>query len=139
MSQSSGDYISGNVSGDVSGQVAVGKDIDQTQRVGAPAGLTDDERAALQRLFADFHARVAAEAPPEQQQAAVERAQELEDALTADEPDLTTARYVKGWFLKKLPGLAGIVTGVLVNPLVGKLVQSAGDAAVAQLGRVVGE
>jgi len=136
MSQSSGDHISGNISGNISGQVAVGKNIAQTQRVGARADLTDDEQAELQQLFVDLRSRVAAEAPPEQQQAAVERAQELEEALTAEEPDLATAQYVKSWFLKRLPGLAGIVTGVLVNPVVGKLVQSAGDAAVAQLARV---
>ena len=41
-----------------------------------------------------------------------------------------------GCFLKRLPTLAGLVTGVLVNPVVGKLVRSAGDAAVDQLDRV---
>jgi hypothetical protein len=137
MSQPTGDYISGNVSGNVSGQVAVGKNIAQTQRVGARADLSDDEQAELARLFADLRSQVAAQAPPDQQQAAVERAQELEEALTADEPDLTTVQYVKGWFLKRLPDLAGIITGILVNPVVGKLVQSGGDAAVERLARVV--
>jgi hypothetical protein len=114
----------------------VGKNIAQTQRVGARADLSDDEQAELARLFADLRSQVAAQAPPDQQQAAVERAQELEEALTADEPDLTTVQYVKSWFLKKLPSLVGLVTGVLVNPLVGKLVQCAGDSAVEQLTRV---
>jgi hypothetical protein len=136
MSQPTGDYISGNVSGNVSGQVAVGKNIAQTQRVGARADLSDDEQAELARLFADLRARVAAETPPEQRQAAAERAAELEEALTAEEPDLNTVQYVKSWFLKKLPSLVGLVTGVLVNPLVGKLVQCAGDSAVEQLTRV---
>jgi len=134
MSQS-GDSITGHITGNVSGQVAVGKDIAQTQQVGAAAQLSDAERAELQQLFADLRARVSAEAPAEQQQAAVERAAELEEALTAEEPDLTTAHYVKNWFVRKLPTLAGVVTGVLVNPIVGKLVQSAGDAAVEQLAR----
>jgi uncharacterized membrane protein YgcG len=137
MSQSSGDYISGSISGNVSGQVAVGKNIAQTQRVDGGADLTDDERQGLAQLFADLRSQVAAQAPPDQQQAAVERAQELEEALTADEPDLTTVQYVKGWFLKRLPDLAGIITGILVNPVVGKLVQSGGDAAVERLARVV--
>ena len=43
---------------------------------------------------------------------------------------------MKGWCLKRLPTLAGLVTGVLVNPVVGKLVPSADDAAVDQLDRV---
>jgi hypothetical protein len=37
--------------------------------------------------------------------------------------------YVKNWFGKHLPGLAGTVVGVLVHPVVGKLVEAAGDAA----------
>jgi uncharacterized membrane protein YgcG len=136
MSQSSGDYISGSISGNVSGQVAVGKNIAQTQRVDGGADLTDDERQGLAQLFADLRSQVAAQAPPDQQQAAAERAAELEEALTAEEPDLNTVQYVKSWFLKKLPSLVGLVTGVLVNPLVGKLVQCAGDSAVEQLTRV---
>jgi hypothetical protein len=47
--------------------------------------------------------------------------------VTAKEPDLTTVQYVKQWFVKKLPALAGIVTGVLVHPAVGRLVAAAGD------------
>lgn len=133
MSQSIGDSITGNIIGDVSGQVAVGKDIAQSQTVGAGAELSEAERAELAQLLADLRARVAAEAPPEQQEAAIERANELEEALNADEPDLTTVKYVKGWFVKRLPGLAGLITGVLVHPLVGKLVRNAGDVALEQL------
>lgn len=139
MSQSQGDYISGTVTGNVSGQAAIGKDISQNQTVGAPAQLTDDERAELQQLFVDLRARVAAEAPGDHRDAAVERVQELEEALSAADPDLTTAEYVKRWFLKRLPGLAGLVTGVLVNPIVGKLVQLAGDTAVDGLARIADE
>lgn len=135
MSQSTGDSITGTVHGQVSGQVAVGKDITQTQNIGAAAELTEEEWGELGRLFADLRAQVAAQAPPDQQQAAAERAAELEEALTAEEPDLTTVHYVKSWFAKKLPTLAGLVTAVLVNPIVGKLVQVAGDAAVEELTR----
>jgi len=139
MTMSGGDYIAGNFTGDVSGQVAVGKNISQTNQVGAGEPVTDAERAEITQLFAELRARIAAEAPPEGRQAATERVEELEEALTAGEPDLSTAQYVKGWFLKKLPTLAGLVTGVLVNPLVGKLVQSAGDAAATQLAEMTKE
>jgi hypothetical protein len=83
--------------------------------------------------------RIAAQAPPEEQGPALERLDELEEAVTAEEPDLTTVQYVKRWFLRKLPSMAGLVTALLVNPIVGKLVQSAGDAAVAELARVAEE
>jgi hypothetical protein len=133
MSQSAGDSIIGDITGDVSGQLALGKDIAQTQTVGAAAELSEAERAELSELLADLRARVAAEAPPDEQQAAIERATELEEALRAEKPDMTTVQYVKGWFVKRLPALAGLITGVLVHPVVGKLVQNAGDVAVAQL------
>ncbi len=98
----------------------------------------DDEEYvwALQQLFADLKARLLVEAPPQQREAALERFEELEEALVGDEADPGTAAYVKRWFRKKLPTLAGMVTGVLVNPIVGKLVHSAGDAAMAELDRL---
>jgi len=64
--------------------------------------------------------------------------QELEEAVTAEKPDLTTMEYVKQWFVKNLPGLAGAVTGVVVNPIVGKLVEAAGDALAAEFRRRFG-
>ncbi len=64
----------------------------------------------------------------------LERLDELEEAVTAEEPDLATMAYVKHWFLTKLPSVAGVVTSILVNPIVGKLVQSAGAAAIAEWG-----
>lgn len=136
-STSSGDYTSANITGDVSGQVAVGKNIAQTQTVGPVEQLTDAERMQLQELFTSLKAQVAAAAPPEQQGAALERVEEFQEALTAEKPDLNTAQYVRNWFLKRLPTVAGLVTGVLVNPVVGKLVHSAGDVAAAELTRIL--
>lgn len=139
MSDSSGDHITGNIAGNISGQVAVGKNIAQRQQAGQREALTEAEWAELQQLFADVKAQVPTEVPDDQQAPALERFQEFEDALTAEEPDLTTVDYVKRWFLKRLPGFAGVITGVLVNPLVGKLVQSAGDAFANELARVASE
>lgn len=133
----SGDYTSANITGDVSGQVAVGKNIAQTQQTAPAEQLTDAERTQLQELFSSLKAQVAAAAPAGQQGAALERVEEFEEALTAEEPDLNTVQYVRNWFLKRLPTVAGLVTGVLVNPVVGKLVHSAGDVAAAELTRML--
>jgi hypothetical protein len=46
--------------------------------------------------------------------------------------------YVKGWFAKHLPGLAGAVTGVIVHPIVGKLVEAAGETLAAEFKRRFG-
>jgi hypothetical protein len=134
----SGDRISGAVSGNVQGQVAIGKGIEQQQSVGAMTlELTEAEHAELRAAFEDLRSQVAGGAPPDKRDAAVERVAELEAAIVAEEPDTTTMGYVKKWFAKNVPTLAGAVVGVLVNPIVGKIVQSAGDAAVADLQRTL--
>ena len=51
---------------------------------------------------------------------------------------MTTMEYVKRWFVKNLPGLAEAVTGVVVHPIVGKLVEAAGDALAAEFRRRFG-
>ena len=130
--EKTGDVIHANISGSVSGQIGVGKDITQTQTIGERLPVTDAEMAELRKMVAELKARVEAEAPPETKDAALERVDELEEAVTAKEPDLTTMEYVKRWFTKNLPTLAGAVTGVVVNPIVGKLVEVAGEGLAAQ-------
>ena len=125
----SGDEIRATISGNISGQAAVGKGITQTQTTGAAGSpVTQAELAELRQMLADLKAKVQVEAPPDKKEAALERVGELEEALTAKEPDVTTMGYVKLWFTRHLPALAGAVTGVVVNPIVGKLVEAAGDA-----------
>ncbi|HEV2069810.1 MAG TPA: hypothetical protein VGR26_08455 [Acidimicrobiales bacterium] len=133
-----GDHITGTVTGDVSGQVAIGKDISQTS-ISGPASerISEEELAELQQAFVELKAQVAAQAPEESKDPAMARLDELEEAVTAEEPDVTTIEYVKRWFAKNAPGIAGSVVGLLVNPIVGKLVQAAGDSVAAEFNRRV--
>jgi len=136
----SGDDIEAQISGPVQGQVAIGRDIEQHQSVGSMAvEVTPEERSQVQQALADLRAQVAAQAPPHRSAQALERVDELEQAIMAPEPDVTTMQYVRGWFAKHLPGLAGSVVGVVVHPVVGKLVTAAGDAAVAQFEQLLGD
>jgi hypothetical protein len=135
----SGDVIRATISGDISGQVAVGKGITQIQTIGAVRPeVTKADLAELRQILADLKAKVAAKAPPERKDAALERVKELEEAVTAGEPDLPTMEYVKRWFVKNLPDLAGAVTSVVVHPIVGKLVETAGDALATEFRRRFG-
>ncbi|MCK4472391.1 MAG: hypothetical protein KAW49_11475 [Anaerolineae bacterium] len=137
--QKSGDVIRATISGDVSGQVAVGKGITQAQTIGAARPeVTEADLAELRQALADLKAQVEAGSPPEKKEAALERVEELEEAITAEEPDLTTMEYVKRWFVKNVPALAGAVTGVVVHPIVGKLVEAAGDAMATEFRRRFG-
>jgi len=134
-----GDVINANISGQVSGQVGVGKDITQTQAIGAePPKITETELAELRKILADLKAQVEAEAPPDKRDGALERVEELGKAVTAKEPDLTTMEYVKKWFGNNLPTLAGAVTGVVINPIVGKVVEAAGQGLAAEFRRRFG-
>lgn len=123
-----------SVGGDLSGQVAVGRQIQQQQVVSAEP-VTPEELAALQERFRQLEQLVADSAPPETRDAALERVGELEAAITAEEPDLSTMEYVRNWFTRNLPKLAGAVTGLVVNPIVGKLVGAAGEALAGEFRR----
>jgi hypothetical protein len=81
---------------------------------------------------------VAAQADPGKRASALERLGELREAVTADEPKGGTVEYVLDWFRTHLPKLAGAVAGVVVNPIVGKLVEAAGEAAAGAFKRRLG-
>ena len=125
--------VTATVSGNISGQVAVGSDIRQSHvRAAVAAAPTSDELASLRQMLSDFRTQVQQNAPAAQREAAVSRVDELSDAITAAKPDLTTMDYVRKWFAKNIPTLAGGVVSIVVNPIVGKLVQVGGDALVSE-------
>src|SRR5215510_7878669 len=103
--------VRATISGPVSGQVAVGSGITQTQKVtSGSAGVTNEDVLALRALIQNLEAQVAAAAPLDKRSAAIERVREMEEAITADVPDLTTLEYVRQWFGKHVPGVLGSVT-----------------------------
>ena len=155
MSEEQKAQVSATITGDTSGQIAVGNEQTQVGDVSGQAvvavgtgitqtpgtvqqGVTEADLAELRRMLAELEAKVEAEAPSEQKQAAVEHVKELGQAITAGEPDLTTMEYVKRWFGKHVPGLAGAVTGVVIHPIVGKIVEAAGEALAAEFRRRFG-
>jgi hypothetical protein len=128
--KSSGDNFNVRI-GDVSGgQVAVGKHISQT--------LTKAESIQFERMFEDLRSEIEEKAPPEEKEEALEKVAELKEAVTEKEPNLTKMEAVRNWFVKHLPTVAGSVTGLIINPLVGKLVQAGGDALVGTFRRRFG-
>ncbi len=130
-----------DIGGSVEGQFAVGEHIHQQHVSGlqqAPT-VTEADLAELHNAVDEVRARIRAEVPPEQQTAALERVDEIEQAVVAEEPDLTTLQYVRNWFVKNLPKLAGAVTGLVVHPVVGKIVEAAGDVAASQFRKLFGD
>jgi len=137
---SSGKRYNVRVGGDVSGQLATGENINQMNVTrDAPAPVTDADLAEVRRLVDELKQKIAAQAPPEQRDAALERVDELHNAVVADKPDVTTMDYVRGWFGRNLPKLSGAVTGLIVHPLVGRVVEAAGDLVASEFKQRFGE
>ncbi len=144
VDRGSGDDITVSIGGSVQegGQIGVGRNISQsyvrTHTEGA-AAVTEADLAELRRAVDAVKAQIAAELPPDQQAAALERVDELQEAVVADEPDLTTLQYIRNWFGKNLPKVAGSVTGLIIHPVVGKIVEAAGDLAARQFRELFGD
>jgi hypothetical protein len=130
-----GTNISGTITGNT-GQAAIGTDIQQSQtRIDLAGAPTAEELQQLAAAFEELKTRVAQEAPPEVREEAVRKAQELEKATTAPEPDVPAMARARRWFLEHVPTLFGAVTTVVVNPIVGKIVHAAGEAIAKEYER----
>ena len=125
----SGDSINATI-GDVSdgSQVAVGKGITQMQT--RPV-VTAEDRAQLQQLFDVLRTRIEQEVAEGDKEKALERVDELNQAVTAKEPDLTTMEYVKNWFGKNVPSVASSILEFFSQPIVAKFVAAGGKALAA--------
>jgi len=144
VERGSGDEIRVSIGGSVheGGQVGVGRNISQsyvrTHTEGTPA-VTEADLAELRQAIEAVKAQIVAEVPPDQQRAALERVDELQEAVVAEEPDLTTLQYVRRWFGKNAPKLAGSITGLIIHPVVGKIVEAAGELAASQFRALFGD
>jgi len=122
--------------GSVTGsQIVVGDYNTVSQRI----GLSPEETAQLRALFSDLRTTVGDVAPKELRGEAIAQANELEGTLVSEHPDPGSVRRVLGWFRQHAPELAGAVLSVLVNPLVGKVIEGAGSAIAEKLHQVVAE
>jgi hypothetical protein len=122
--------------GDVSDSpVVIGDYNTVTQRV----GLSPEEAAKLSGVFEQFRSSVEEKAPPDRRGEAVAQAEELERAVVSERPDVGRVRKVLRWFRDNAPQLAGAVVSVVVNPLVGKVVEGAGEGIAGQFKELVDE
>jgi hypothetical protein len=117
------------------GQVIVGDYNTVSQRI----GLTPAETDELRSLFTDLRSGVSAGAPAKVQPEAEVQVAELEAALVSEEPDPGRVRRVLRWFRENAPQLAGAVVSVIINPLVGKVVEGAGSAIADRFREVIAD
>jgi hypothetical protein len=91
---------------------------------------TPEEIASLAHAFHSLDQRIAEAAPNEKKAEAQAQAEALKEAVAAEKPDVTAMAQAKAWFVESLPALLGAVTSVLSHPLVGRLVEAAGQFTV---------
>jgi len=116
------------ITGDVNhSQVVIGDYNEVSQRI----GLSPEETTELRAVFDELRSAVA-EVPPDQRAKALAEANEVEAAIVTDQPQPQRVRQALVWFRDNAPQLAGAVLSVLVNPLVGKVVEGAGEAIAGQ-------
>ena len=128
-----GDVIRTTIVGDVSGsQIAAGRSVQQTMTVVPAEVIGEEGLAELRAAFAALRSQVEAEAPAEKRDEALELVTELEGAVTSGTPDLSTMEYVRNWFVRNVPRVAGAVVSVVLHPLVGRLVEAGGDTLVTE-------
>jgi hypothetical protein len=128
--------------GDKAQNVVIGENITNVQQVVSQPSqtpVTEADLAAIRELFKELQSQVAAQAPPDKKNSALERVEELQEAITAGEPDLETMLYVKKWFGKNVPRLANAIIGVLCNPTVGKVVEARGGPTATELKQRFGQ
>jgi serine/threonine protein kinase len=124
----------GNISG---GQVSLGFGGSPPQPSGALPQL-ENHLAVVRERLGHLKAQVEAEAPSEKKEAALERLEELTEAISATAPDLDTIAYVKSWFAKNIPSLTEAVTAVVVHPSVSELMAAAGETVATEFRRRFG-
>lgn len=130
-----GDRFSIRVGGDVSGQVVAGSgNVLNWNQIQTAGPVTAEDLDGLRDAFDEFRRLLSAEAG-DQADLAQQKLDELEEAVTADEPDVATMEATRGWFLRKLPGLAKQVSSLILNPIVTRLVATAGDQLLAEFTR----
>jgi len=86
----------------------------------------------LGTLFASLRSLVEEQAPPEKKQEALQAVNALKEAVKAEKPNVSKMEGVLDWFKKNVPQLAGAVASVIVNPIVGTVVQAAGEVAAQE-------
>lgn len=131
-----------SIGGSNYGMAAVGEQVTQTGTIGSIPATGSENQAALitklDELLARLDPEIQSAVPEEKKAAAQERVDELKNTLKSGKPDLSTMEYVRNWFINNAPKAAGAITGLIVHPLVGKLVELAGEALTIEFRRRFG-
>jgi len=93
---------------------------------------------SLEAIFLALREEVETNSPQEEKNEAQAKVSELERAIQKSPPDVEKISSIRTWFQNNVPKLAGSVTGVIVHPIIGKVVEAAGELAAQEFKRRFG-
>jgi len=99
-------------------------------KTGAATTLSPEDMRALSATMTTLRDQIAAQVPAAQRAAALQQVDKLQEALLP-QPKLARLAEVRDWFLKNAPAVIGGVTAVFTNPIVGKIIEAAGEMAAS--------
>ena len=92
-----------------------------------PPSVSPAELKSLQGEFDNLKRQIKAIVPADKKEEALNKADELQATVFGKKPNPSKMASIRNWFVKNAPGIAGAVTSLIVHPIVGKLVEVAGD------------
>jgi len=114
--------------GDVFKDVSI-KGIGALGRESTVTVLKQNEIDTVNRLFADLNSQLRSipGISEDKRSEAISKADELNSEIIQEKPELGKIEQLKGWLKDNVPEVAGAVTSLFVNPVVGKIVEKAGE------------
>ncbi len=100
---------------------------DARQQASLSRLATPEEIASLASAFHALDEKIDQAAADDKKDEARTQAEALKGAVAADKPDVSAMEKAKAWFVENLPALLGAVTSIFTHPLVGRLVEAAGE------------
>lgn len=91
--------------------------------------LEQDEIETVNRLFADLNTQLMSipGISEDKRNEAISKASELNKEIIKKKPERSKIEQLKGWLKDNVPEVAGAVTSLFMNPIIGKVVEKAGE------------
>ena len=91
--------------------------------------LKQDEIETVNRLFADLNSQLRSvpDISEDRGNEAISKADELNNEIIKEKPEPGKIEQLKSWLIDNVPEVAGAVTSLFMNPLIGKVVEKAGQ------------
>jgi hypothetical protein len=99
-------------------------------KTGAATTLSPGDIRELSATMTSLRDQIVAQVPLAQRDAALQQVDKLQEAILP-QPKVGRMAEVRDWFVKNAPAVLGAVTAVFTNPVIGKVVEAAGEMAAS--------